>query len=122
MLPLGQGIPQHLHRVAHRILGAELLQMQPKLGETTDVSGGDEIGPGRHHRARFLFAQRRRDRGLIEIVTAGAAATELTAGDLPQFDAGNRAQQIPRLAAHALRMGQVTGVVVGDRPILEGLL
>ncbi len=52
--------------------------------------------------------------GLEQVVDAGRAAAQLPLGGLDELEAGDRAQQVARLRAHALGVGQVAGVVVGD--------
>jgi len=68
--------------------------------------------PACDDRPRLLFAERRRNLGLVQIVTARAAATQMRVRQFHQFHAANRAQQQPRFAAHALRVGQMTRVVI----------
>ena len=52
--------------------------------------------------------------GLHEVVDPGGAAAQLPVGGLHQLEVGDPAQQLARLGAHALRVGEVAGVVVGD--------
>ena len=49
---------------------------------------------------------------LDQVVDAGAAAADLLLGERQQLDAGNRAQQIARRLADALRVREVAGVVI----------
>ena len=51
---------------------------------------------------------------LHQVVDPGGPAAQLPVGGLHQFEAGNPAQQLARLGAHALGVGEVAGVVVGD--------
>ena len=53
--------------------------------------------------------------GLLDVVGAGRAAAQLPLGRLDERDAGDRAQQRARRLRDALRVGEVAGVVVGDR-------
>src|SRR5439155_21557383 len=55
--------------------------------------------------------------GLEEIVDAGAAAAEVAVGKLDEPEPGDPAQKLARFLPHPLAVGQVTGVVVGDRHI-----
>ena len=52
--------------------------------------------------------------GLEQVVDAGRAAAQLPLGGLEQLQAGDAAQQLARLRAHPLGVGEVAGVVVGD--------
>ncbi len=72
------------------------------------------LGARRHHCSGLLLAERGGDLRLIEVISAGAAATDLSIRQLAKFHAGNAAQQLARLPADALRMREVAGIVIGD--------
>ena len=59
-------------------------------------------------------AQLGRRLGLDQVVDPGRAAADLPLGRLDQLELGDRAQQLARLLPHALGVGEVAGVVVGD--------
>ena len=83
--------------------------MQPMLPVAMSVGAGAEQVAGlalRRARPAVL--------GLLDVVGAGRAAAQLPLGRLDERDAGDRAQQRARRGAHALRVREVAGVVVGD--------
>src|SRR5262249_40290289 len=68
--------------------------------------------PGRPDRGRLPFPELARGLRLQQVVHAGRAAARPAVAHLGEFQPGDRAEQIARLLADPLRVGQVTGVVV----------
>ena len=64
--------------------------------------------------ARAFGRRARRGLRLDQVVDARRAAADLRLGDLEKLEPRDAAQQLARLRADALGVGQVAGVVVGD--------
>src|SRR5262249_1012924 len=73
-----------------------------------------DVGPERRDIARFSLAELMGGLRLHEIVDTRTSAADLLLRWSQHFQPGNRPQDITRLRAHALRVRQVTGVVVDD--------
>ena len=57
------------------------------------------------------------DFGLVDVVRPSRAATQMRVCDLADLGTRNQPQQLARFGSHALGIGQVTGIVVGDPQI-----
>ena len=66
-----------------------LLGMKLDLGETANVSGGDDVGAGRLQIGDFALPEFLRGIRFFDIVAPRGSATELPFGGLGDFDAGN---------------------------------
>src|SRR5437867_1113114 len=88
------------------------------LQDASGITGRNDVGLERGDVARLPFAELRGRLRLHEIVDAGAAAADLRFSRRQQLDSRNRGQQRPRLRAYALRVREVTGVVI-DNPRLD---
>src|SRR5258705_13603795 len=84
------------------------------LQNASGVAGRDDVRLQRGDVARLAVAKLHRRLRLDEIVDARAAAADLRFQRREQFDAGNRRQQRARLRLDALRVREVTRVVVDD--------
>src|SRR5207248_2811328 len=56
----------------------------------------------------------RSDFRLVQVISAGAAATKVWRSQFEQFNAWNRAQEFSRFARNILSVGQMASVVIGD--------
>ena len=85
--------------------------MQPGLAvaTTSGCDGGDVCD--------LPLSQLPRRLRLNQVVDPGAAAAQVLFGERQQLDARNLLQQIARLLADALGVGEVAGVVVGDAQV-----
>ena len=77
---------------AHRC--ALALQVDPQLCETADVAARNHTRPRRDDRLRLLAAERVGQLRLVEIVSAGAAAAEVSVGQFAQFNPRNGPKQL----------------------------
>jgi hypothetical protein len=79
------------------------------------VGRGDDWGLGGEEMADLALLEAAGGFGLGDVVDAGAAAAPLCLGAFAQLDAGQRAQDCPRLGAYFLAVAEVTGFVIRDR-------
>ena len=84
------------------------------LQRASGIAGRDEVGLERRQIARPCARRARRRPRLDQVVDAGAAAAELGLGGLTTLESRNRAQQLARLAADALGVREMAGVVIRD--------
>src|SRR5712691_8766720 len=84
------------------------------LQDASGIAGRNDVGLERGDVARLPFAELPGRLRLHEIVDAGAAAADLRFRRRQQLDSRNRGEQRPRLRAHALRVREVTGIVIHD--------
>src|SRR4051812_9686149 len=104
---------QKLHGVQHRHPVAEPLRMRGYLDRAARVRSHDGLGAGAEQVARLAPAEVGGGVGLHGVVDARRAAADLPLRRLHDVHPGYRRQQLARLRADALRVGEVTGVVVG---------
>ncbi len=83
------------------------------LHQAAGVRGHQHLGAGGEDVGGLAVPELARGLGVEDVVDPGRAAAQLGLGDLPQLEAGDRAEQPPRLGAHALGVREVAGVVVG---------
>ena len=83
-------------------------------GGCSRVRGDDHVGARVGDVGDLPAAELSGHLRLDQIEDAGAAAADLGVGKRDEREAGNRLEQLTRLAADALRVRQVTGVVIGD--------
>jgi hypothetical protein len=107
-----RGIEQ-LDRVVDGELLAELAGVGGDLEDAAGVGGDDGAGAGREQALGLAAAELGGRLGLEQVVDAGRAAADLPALGLAELEAGDLAEQVPRLLADRLRVGEVAGVVVG---------
>ena len=100
-------------RYWHRLAGCR--QRLRYLQRAARISGNQQVSTGRLDSTGFAAAELGGSRWLDEVVDPGRAAASAGVGDIGEDEAGNAAQQGPGLGGDALRVGQMTGVVVGDR-------
>jgi hypothetical protein len=67
---------------------AEALEVCGQLREATDVAAGDDGGAAGDDGPGLFLAESGGDLGLVEVVGAGAAATEMGIGQLDDFAPG----------------------------------
>src|SRR5258706_16157219 len=84
------------------------------LEHAARIRGGDDIRPYSGNVAGLPVAELPRGVGLHEVINPGAAAADLLFREGQDLDAGNRRQEIAWRLADALRVGEVTRVVIGD--------
>ena len=82
--------------------------------EAARVRARVDVRLDREHLRGLAVAELLRGVRLDEVVDAGAAAAQLLLGRLDELELRDRAQQRPRLGAHALRVAEVAGLLVGD--------
>src|SRR5215469_17194776 len=84
------------------------------LQRAARISGDEQVCAGRLDSTGFPATELGGCRWLHEVVDSGRAAAGPGVGDIGQDETGNAAQQGTGLGRDALRISQVTGVVVGD--------
>jgi Fe-S oxidoreductase len=104
---------QQLHRVQHGEGLAQALGVRRDLQRAAGVPGHDGLSPRVEEVAGLALAQLGCGLRLHQVVDAGGAAAQLPVRRLDELQAGNPAQQLARLSANALGVGEVAGVVVG---------
>ena len=87
--------------------------MELQLRQAADVATGHHIGSRGHYCPGLLLAESGGNLRLVNVVAAGTAAAELAVGNLHEFQARDRPQQLPRLGADLLRIGQMAGILIG---------
>src|SRR6202022_4199059 len=107
-----KGSVQDLDRMRGGKLDAPLAQNLLDLERAAGVGGRDQVRPRRKHVVRLAGADLVGARGLDQVVDARTAAALVALGDLQELEAGNAAQERPRLLANALRVREVAGIVV----------
>jgi hypothetical protein len=85
-----------------------------QLQETAWVRSRDDVDTSSGHCGRLSLAELGGGAWLDEVVDTGRTAAHAGLGELDQLEAGDRREDPPRLVPHALRVGEVAGVVVGD--------
>ena len=95
-------------------LGSVLLRSVAELEHAAGIGRDHSIGFGCGHGLHFLFEEMLRHFGMGNVVNPGTAAAAIRAVHLLELQSRNRFQQIPRLAAHALAVGKMTGVLISN--------
>ncbi len=100
-----------MHDLDLRTLGG---QHGPELRETGGAAAHHHVRLGRNDVVGFVASNTFGERGVRHAKRAGGAAAHIGPLHLHVLDAGNRFQDLPRLALDALSPHQVAGIVVGD--------
>jgi len=82
------------------------------LQRAAGIGGGDGVGAGVEQVARLALAELGGGLGVQDVPDAGRAAAQLPLGRLAQLESRDLAQQLPRLGADALRVRQMTRILV----------
>src|SRR5262245_55985523 len=86
--------------------------MTGDLHEAAGVAADDDLRPGLPDAFDLSAAEVLRDLRLEEVVHAGASAAELAVHELHQLEARHAPQQLSRLDADLLAVGEMTRVVI----------
>src|SRR5438046_2692340 len=105
---------QQLHRVQHGHPVPEPLRVRRDLDRAARVRRGYDLGAGVEQVARLAPAELGGRLRLYEVVDAGRPAADLPLGRIDELELRDHPQQVAWLRANALRMREVTGVVVDD--------
>src|SRR3954447_6131670 len=105
--------PEKLHWMDYPKLVPQTLRMRGDLEHAAGIGGRHRLGAGVEQVLGLALAELLGGLGLHEVVDPGRAAADLPVPRLHQLELGDRAQELTRLLAHALGVGQVAGVVVG---------
>lgn len=82
-----------------------------ELENAAGIAGGHNVGTELGNEFGFAIAESFCGAGLHQIVDSGRAAADGSFGDFRKLQTRDASEQRARLAAHALRMLQVTGIV-----------
>ena len=93
-------------------LGSVLLRAVSELEHAARIGRDNSFGLSCGHGLHFLFEEMLGHLGMGDVVYPGAAAAAIRAVHLLELQSRNRFQQIPRLAAYALAVGKMTGVLI----------
>ena len=101
-------------------LGSVLLRSVPELKHTARIGCDNSFGLSCGHGLHFLFEEMLGHLGMGDVVYPGAAAAAIRAVHLLELQSRNRFQQIPRLAAYALAVGKMAGVLISNSHLQGG--
>src|SRR4051794_31759086 len=102
---------EQLHRVQHGHPVPEPLAVRRDLDRAAGVGGGHDLCAGAEQGARLAAPEVGGGVRLHEVVDARRAAADLPLRRLHELEAGDHAQEVARLGADALRVGEVARVV-----------
>ena len=91
-----------------------LLRSVPELEHAAGIGRDNGFGLTCGHGLHLLFKQVLGHLGMGNVVYTRAAATPVGAFHFVKLEVGNRSQQVPRLAAYALAVGKMTGILISD--------
>jgi len=106
-----------MHRL--NILRIRFVQTRADLEEATGVGGDDDFCPGFQNVLNLALLQTRGHFRFGQIVTAGAAATDVGFGQLDIIRARDRLDEVSGRLGNVLWMGEMTGVMIGDEPLVR---
>ena len=95
-------------------LGSVLLRSVPELEHAARIGCDNSFGLSCGHGLHFLFEEMLGHLGMGDVVYPGAAAAAIGAFHFLQFESRNCFQQVSRLAAYALAVGKMTGVLISN--------
>jgi hypothetical protein len=103
---------EQLDAVANRQLSPRAREGRLELQQAAGVAGHNHVRIQRGDVARFPVAELRRGFRLHQVVDSRGATADRGFGDFQQFELRDASKQRARLRADALRVLQVTGIVV----------
>src|SRR5262245_19925561 len=98
-----------------RHVQAALAAAERDLEQAARVRRRDYLGAGLGDPRDLPLQELARHLGLEQIVDAGAAAAEIAVAELHELEPGDAREELARLLAHALAVGEMAGIVVGHR-------
>ncbi len=120
----GEGASQKLHDMQDGLFHTELADAPGELEVAAGIGRHENVGVGGPNVCEFSFQKSAARLQLLEREGARHAAAPIGFLHLPQFDPGNRPDDLARWAGKALAVDEVTGFVIRDaerhRPELFG--
>ena len=111
---VGERFCQQIDDVPHLQIHARATHRRAELQRAAGIRGCDELGAARAHGGGLAHANPLRHRRLHQVEVSGAAAAELGILDRDESRARDRREEGTWGIANALRMREVTRIVVGD--------